>query len=44
MARWLLMFGSHAEIESPEELKKQVGRLVEELREHHGVQFENLKI
>jgi predicted DNA-binding transcriptional regulator YafY len=44
MARWLLMFGSHAEIESPEKLRKQVGRLVEELREHHGVQFENLRI
>lgn len=36
MARWLLMFGHQAEIESPEELKQRVAELIEELREHHG--------
>jgi len=38
MARWMLMFGNHVEVESPEELKQLIGNLIEELREHHGVQ------
>ncbi len=39
MARWLLMFGKNVEIESPEELKHMVADLVEQLREHHGMQL-----
>lgn len=35
MARWLLMFGSSAEVEEPEELKAMVQGLVEELHEHY---------
>ncbi len=35
MARWMLMFGSHVEIESPEELKRAIAGIIEELREHH---------
>jgi len=35
MARWLLMFGNNAEVETPDELKQMIGELIEELREHH---------
>jgi len=42
MARWLLMFGSNAEVESPDELKQMVADLIEELREHYAPV--NLKI
>lgn len=37
MARWLLMYGTAVEVESPEELKHAVAKLIEELKEHHGV-------
>ncbi len=37
MARWLLMYGTAVEVESPEELKHALVKLVEELKEHHGV-------
>lgn len=43
MARWLLMFGTQVEIETPDELKQHVAMLIDELREHH-IRFENLKI
>jgi predicted DNA-binding transcriptional regulator YafY len=43
MARWLLMFGTGAEVESPDELKQMVSNLIEELRDHHMAQV-NLKI
>jgi predicted DNA-binding transcriptional regulator YafY len=37
MARWLLMFGSSAIVEEPEELKVQMGELAEELLEHYKI-------
>jgi predicted DNA-binding transcriptional regulator YafY len=37
MARWILSYGNEVEIESPDELKEQVIRLVEELHEHYKV-------
>jgi predicted DNA-binding transcriptional regulator YafY len=36
MARWLLMFGSSAEIEEPESLKIRMAELIEELQAHYG--------
>lgn len=44
MARWLLMFGCHAEIESPDELRQMVAGLIEELRDHHLASQLNLKV
>lgn len=35
MARWLLMYGPHVEVEEPEELKTVMAELVEELWEHY---------
>jgi predicted DNA-binding transcriptional regulator YafY len=35
IARWLLMFGSEVEIESPDTVKEIVVELVDELREHY---------
>jgi|APTNR8051073442_1049403.scaffolds.fasta_scaffold00005_398 predicted DNA-binding transcriptional regulator YafY len=36
MARWLMMFGSSAEVEEPESLKLRVVELIEELQAHYG--------
>lgn len=36
MARWLLMFGSSAEIEEPESLKTRMAELIDELQAHYG--------
>ncbi|HMJ67544.1 MAG TPA: YafY family protein [Cyclobacteriaceae bacterium] len=35
LARWLLMYGSAVEVEEPEELRRSVAELVEELHEHY---------
>jgi predicted DNA-binding transcriptional regulator YafY len=35
MARWLLMYGTHVEIEQPEKLKEIMSGLVEELHTHY---------
>jgi len=37
IARWLLMFGKHAEVEEPEELRARVAQLSEELYQHHSM-------
>jgi predicted DNA-binding transcriptional regulator YafY len=37
MSRWLLMYGTAVEVESPEELKFALVKLIEDLKEHHGV-------
>ena len=36
VARWLLMYGTAAEVEEPESLRIAVGELVEELHEHYA--------
>ncbi|MDL5047940.1 WYL domain-containing protein [Oscillatoria amoena NRMC-F 0135] len=36
MAHWLLMFGTAAEVEQPEELKMMMAELVEELHSHYA--------
>lgn len=36
MARWLMMFGSAAEVEEPESLKTTIAELAEELLAHYG--------
>jgi predicted DNA-binding transcriptional regulator YafY len=35
IARWLLMFGSEVEVESPDMVKERIVELVDELREHY---------
>jgi predicted DNA-binding transcriptional regulator YafY len=35
IARWLLMYGTAADIEEPEELRRTMGEMVEELHEHY---------
>lgn len=35
MARWLLMYGTAVEIEEPEDLRRSMGEMVEELHEHY---------
>lgn len=36
MARWLLMFGTAVEVESPAELNDAIAAVVDELREHYA--------
>jgi predicted DNA-binding transcriptional regulator YafY len=36
LARWLLMYGTAVEVEEPEELRKSIADLVEELHEHYA--------
>lgn len=36
MARWLMMFGSAAEVEEPESLKTKIVELIDELQAHYG--------
>lgn len=38
MARWMLMFGTSVEVESPPEMKQKIAALVEELTEHYQTQ------
>lgn len=37
IARWLLMFGNHVDVEEPEELRTRVAQLAEELYQHHAL-------
>lgn len=36
LARWLLMYGTSVEVEEPEELRKSIADMVEELHEHYS--------
>jgi len=36
LARWLLMYGTSVEVEEPEELRRSMAELVEELHEHYA--------
>lgn len=38
MSRWMLMFGSAVEVESPPEMKQKIASLLEELTEHYQTQ------